>query len=227
MISPAVGFSSRRMQRPVVVLPQPLSPTSPRVSPRRTVKSMPSTALTSPTLRLMTIPSVTGKCICKPRTSRSGLVSLSATAMTLLVQPDRCQILVQVMARADLPAFDICPVGDDPVPPQHREFVRLGIDDVLFEIAHQAALLGCVRLMQRGLIKVDFLLVVVIAVILGEDGARQHLLGVEQRVDHAGAIGFENDVEIAAAHRLEPRAGRNHALLRMKPDLAPFVDQPS
>ena len=48
-ISPAVGRSSRRMQRPVVVLPQPLSPTSPSVSPRRTVKSMPSTAFTSPT----------------------------------------------------------------------------------------------------------------------------------------------------------------------------------
>ena len=34
-ISPAVGRSSRRMQRPVVVLPQPLSPTRPSVSPRR------------------------------------------------------------------------------------------------------------------------------------------------------------------------------------------------
>jgi hypothetical protein len=39
------------MQRPVVVLPQPLSPTSLSVSPRRTEKSMPSTAFTSPILR--------------------------------------------------------------------------------------------------------------------------------------------------------------------------------
>ena len=69
------------MQRPVVVLPQPLSPTSPNVSPRRTVKSIPSTAFTSPTLRFMMIPSVIGKCICNALTSRSGLVSIAATVM--------------------------------------------------------------------------------------------------------------------------------------------------
>ena len=51
-IWPAVGRSSRRMQRPVVVLPQPLSPTRPSVSPRLIVKSTPSTAFTSPILRL-------------------------------------------------------------------------------------------------------------------------------------------------------------------------------
>ena len=36
------------MQRPVVVLPQPDSPTSPSVSPRRIVKLTPSTARTTP-----------------------------------------------------------------------------------------------------------------------------------------------------------------------------------
>ena len=35
------------MQRPVVVLPQPDSPTRPSVSPRRIVKLTPSTARTS------------------------------------------------------------------------------------------------------------------------------------------------------------------------------------
>src|SRR2546423_14326399 len=44
--SPAVGSIKRRMQRPVVDLPQPDSPTSPKVSPRRILKLTSSTALT-------------------------------------------------------------------------------------------------------------------------------------------------------------------------------------
>src|ERR1700740_2960489 len=141
------------MQRPVVVLPQPRSPTSPRVSPRRTVKSMPSTAFTSPTLRLMTSPSVTGKYICNPRTSRSGLVSVAATLMTLFVQPNRRQILVEVMTGADLPPLHIGSIRNDAVPPQHWELVRLGIDHMLLEFAHQTALFGGVGLVQHRLVK--------------------------------------------------------------------------
>src|ERR1700757_5135257 len=215
------------MHRPVVVLPQPLSPTSPKVSPRPTVKSIPSTAFTSPTLRLMTIPSVTGKCIRSPLTSRSGLASISATAITLLVQPDRCQILVQIMARADLPALYVVSVGDDPIPPQHRELVRFGIDHVLLEFSHQTTLLGRIRLVEHCLVKLDFLWIVVISIILGINRARQDLLRVKQRVDHARTISFEHDVEIATAHCFEPRAGRHDALRCLEPDLAPFIDQPS
>jgi hypothetical protein len=43
---PAVGSSMRNTARPVVDLPQPLSPTSPRVSPRRRLNETPSTACT-------------------------------------------------------------------------------------------------------------------------------------------------------------------------------------
>ena len=57
---PDVGRWSCRMQRPVVVLPQPLSPTSPSVSPRRTAKLTSSTALTCPTVRWNTTPEVPG-----------------------------------------------------------------------------------------------------------------------------------------------------------------------
>src|SRR5579859_1264753 len=56
------------MARPVVDLPQPDSPTRPRVSPRRTVKSIPSTALTWPTSRCKMMPSVIGKYIFRPAT---------------------------------------------------------------------------------------------------------------------------------------------------------------
>src|SRR5712671_5783189 len=57
--SPDVGSMSRRMQRPVVDLPQPDSPTSPKVSPASSSKLTPLTACTcsSPrekTPRLMT-----------------------------------------------------------------------------------------------------------------------------------------------------------------------------
>ncbi len=44
VIVPAVGAMSRSTARPVVDLPQPLSPTRPRVSPFSTEKLMPSTA---------------------------------------------------------------------------------------------------------------------------------------------------------------------------------------
>ena len=67
---PPVGSSSRVSSRPVVVLPQPDSPTRPSVSPLSTSKSMPSTACTAPTCRLSR-PLVIGKCFSSPRTESS------------------------------------------------------------------------------------------------------------------------------------------------------------
>src|SRR5271167_1430871 len=128
------------MHRPVVVLPQPLSPTSPKVSPRRTVKSIPSTAFTSPTFRLTTMPSVTGKCIRKPLTSRSGWASIAAAVMTLFVQPDCRQVLIDEMARADFPALHVRAVRDAAEPPHDPGLVRLVVDHVFLEFPHQAAL---------------------------------------------------------------------------------------
>ena len=43
-IEPEVGSIRRSTARPAVVLPQPLSPTSPSVSPTPMAKLMPSTA---------------------------------------------------------------------------------------------------------------------------------------------------------------------------------------
>ena len=58
--SPEVGSIRRRMERPTVVLPQPDSPTSPRVSPFLTVKLTLSTACTCATVRWRSPPR-TGK----------------------------------------------------------------------------------------------------------------------------------------------------------------------
>src|SRR5215467_13680905 len=57
--SPEVGSMSRRMQRPVVDLPHPDSPTSPKVSPALSSKLTPLTACTRSTSREKTPPLMT------------------------------------------------------------------------------------------------------------------------------------------------------------------------
>src|SRR5690606_39171032 len=54
-----------------VDLPQPDSPTTPRVSPRCRSKETPSTALMAPICRLKSTPWVSGKCLTRSRTSRT------------------------------------------------------------------------------------------------------------------------------------------------------------
>src|SRR5437588_1093309 len=68
---PAVGSSRRMMQRAIVDLPQPDSPTTPSVSPSRTVKLTPSTAFTAAICFWKMIPWVTGKCFFRSSTTRS------------------------------------------------------------------------------------------------------------------------------------------------------------
>src|SRR5215471_10015903 len=70
------------MVLPRVDLPQPLSPTSPKVSPGCTVKFTPSTALSQPTVRLGK-PRVMGKCFIRPLTSSmAGIGGLCREEMT-------------------------------------------------------------------------------------------------------------------------------------------------
>src|SRR5215204_2731653 len=66
-ISPAVGSIKRSRQRPTVDLPQPDSPTRPKVSPAKISNETPSTARTT-----SSEPS-TGKCFTRPRTLTSVL----------------------------------------------------------------------------------------------------------------------------------------------------------
>src|SRR6266852_3386667 len=68
---PLVTSSAARTSFAVVVLPQPDSPTRPRVSPRLTVKLMPSTALTQPRPPPSSdLPAA--KCFVRSRTSSNG-----------------------------------------------------------------------------------------------------------------------------------------------------------
>src|SRR5712692_7845407 len=87
LTEPADGSRRRTIVRPSVDLPQPDSPTRPRVSPCLISRSTPSTARTQATVRWRT-PAVTGKYFLRPRTSTSGsaevqaLLSLAAVAVS-------------------------------------------------------------------------------------------------------------------------------------------------
>src|SRR5258707_11440849 len=82
--SPEVGSMSRRMQRPVVDLPQPDSPTSPRVSPASSSKLTPLTACTRSTSREKTPPLMT-KFFTRFFTRNSGSVIASLSLQHLLI----------------------------------------------------------------------------------------------------------------------------------------------
>ena len=78
-ITPAVGFSRPTSIRPMVVLPQPDSPTRPSVSPLRMSNDTPATALTDADLALQHAPLVTGKSLTR---SLADSTTSPATAMS-------------------------------------------------------------------------------------------------------------------------------------------------
>src|SRR6185503_8948879 len=90
--------------RPTVVLPQPLSPTIPSVSPRWIANETPSTARTSATLPLKIRPCETGKCFLRSSTSTSGFRSLIA-GLQFLHPPNKLwRDFFQVVSEPDFPA---------------------------------------------------------------------------------------------------------------------------
>src|SRR6267143_1395544 len=90
-----------------------------------------------------------------PSAAADPLSLASSLRARLLVKPDRPEILIEEMARTDLPALDIGSVGHDPVPPQGHDLVRLVVQRMLLELAHQLALLCRIGLVQHPLIKID------------------------------------------------------------------------
>ena len=70
--APELGCSSATTTRPIVVLPQPDSPTRPNVSPAVTVNETLDTACTAATLRCRIAPAVTGNSLTRSRTSSRG-----------------------------------------------------------------------------------------------------------------------------------------------------------
>src|SRR5712692_5901429 len=81
--SPAVGSIRRRMQRPVVDLPQPDSPTKPSVSPRRISNDTSSTAWTRATSREKSPPRI-GKYFLRFLILSSGVSAMGGTPLPLV-----------------------------------------------------------------------------------------------------------------------------------------------
>src|SRR5437763_10626884 len=85
---PAVGSRRRMMQRAIVDLPQPDSPTTPSVSPCRTENETPSTAFTAAICFWKMIPRVTAKCFFRSSTTRSSSPRTSPPVATSAVRVD-------------------------------------------------------------------------------------------------------------------------------------------
>src|SRR5215471_17850949 len=112
---------------------------------------------------------------------RASLVHIVPSCSTILfVEPHRRQILVQIMAGADLPALHICAVGNNTVVPEQKYFVSLAIENMLLEIAHQGPLLRELGFMQHPIVQLDLRRVVELSVARDVDRGRQISLHVEQ-----------------------------------------------
>src|SRR5512143_3732503 len=83
---PLVGSIRRSTMRPMVVLPQPDSPTRPKLSPRRTAKDTPETAFTQ-AVGWARIPPPKGKCLTSSVTCSRGVSAIATPPFRKFLQP--------------------------------------------------------------------------------------------------------------------------------------------
>src|SRR6516164_6705276 len=158
--------------------------------------------------------------------SSDPILIASSCSAELFVEPYSRQILVEIMAGTDLPAFHIRTVKNGAVVPQQEYLVGLVVENVFLKVAHLGPLLRKLGFVQHPVVQIDFRLVLEPAIARDVDRMRQISLDVEQWVDHTVAIAVHGSVEVATAHRFEPGTGRQDALRDMKADLAPLIDHP-
>src|SRR5947208_12612852 len=119
-----------------------------------------------------------------PRPARPGSWDSSVCSprsRLLFVEPQPRQVLIDEMGGRDLEALEIGAVRHDAVPPQGPDLMRLFVEDVFLQLAHQLALPRRIGLAQHLVVKRDFGGVLVMSVILGRDRGRQYLLHIEWR----------------------------------------------
>src|SRR3989442_9012561 len=151
---------------------------------------------------------------------------LPTAARALLAEPDRVELVVQVVARSDGPALDLRAVGDDPVPLERVEVVRLLLHESPLEFPD--VLLALLRVNRAALLLVELVqhrvrvaAVVRRALVLGLE-----LVEVEVGLHDVAALEVHRHVEVTAAE-LRIVLGRfDHLLLDVQTDLPPLVDQP-
>src|SRR5262245_11521434 len=147
-----------------------------------------------------------------------------AAAVVLLGQPDRVELIVQVVAGGDRPAFHLGAVRDDAVPLERVEHVHLLVEQALLERAEQGPPLVGIdgpRLLREEVVD-D--LVLVLAVVRVR--VRHEPLEVEIGLHDEAAGEVHRYVEVAPLqHRVIGR-GLDDLLLDVEPDLPPLVDEP-
>src|SRR6516164_3911415 len=151
---------------------------------------------------------------------------MARTALTSFVEPDGPEVLIDVMAGADLPAFDISPVRHGPLPPQQVDRMRLLVENVFIELEQIGPLFGLVEFAQLPVIHLDFLRIVKLPEVRVGHRMRQVFADIGERIDDVLTIALGSYIKIAGTHRREPRPCRKHLLGYMQSDLAPLVDDP-
>ena len=200
--SPELGSISRRMQRPVVDLPQPNSPTSPSVSPAPMSKLTPSTACTRSISRENT-PPFTAKCLRRSRTDRRSAPLTARTARNGRAPTSfrggisRVQISMAYLQRAAKrqPGGGSSRLGTVPEIASSRCFLRGAVD--ARDRADQALRVGVARIAEQ----------------LADRRLLDHLAGIHHRHplaglgDHAHGMGDQHDRHAEAflhvLHQLE------------------------
>src|SRR3990170_5080615 len=104
----------------------------------------------------------------------------------LLVEPDDGEVLVEVVAGRDLPPLHVRAVWNNTVPPQRDVIVGLVVDHPLLVGTHDLALLGLVGGPVHGVVELEQLCVLELAVLVA--GGGQELRRVGQRIDDRLAV---------------------------------------
>src|SRR4029077_8373607 len=155
---------------------------------------------------------------------RAGSSSGPAPRPRLLGQPDRVELVVQVVAGRDRPAFHLRAVRDDPVPLERPDDVRLLVEKPLLQLPHQ--LLAVLHVDGPGLLLVQLVdhLILVLAVVGVRRGDEAHQ--VQVRLHDEAALEVHRDLEVAALQHRMIGGGLDGLDLHVEPDLPPLVDEP-
>src|SRR5437899_4369473 len=142
----------------------------------------------------------------------------------LLAEPDRIELLVQVMTRRHRPAVHPGRMRDDPVPLERQDVVHFFVVEPLLERPEIfLALLGVdrARLLLVQLVEHRVLVTADVPRRGGQEPVEVHV-GLDDGVTGGG----DGHLELAVLLRLEPRRRLEDRLLDGDPDLAPLVDEP-
>src|SRR6266850_4259130 len=160
------------------------------------------------------------------KSSRLTMYFAMPSAARLLGQPHRVELLVQVVARRDRPSPDLGAVGDDAVPLERREGVRLFFEQPPLELPDVPLPLLGIEGSALLLVEIVEHLVGVAAVVVVADLFRLELGEVEVRLDLIAALGVARHREVAGPQLRHVLRGLDRDHGRVEPDLAPLVDEP-